>query len=154
MTSLIACETPSYLSYIYSVFLPLAGFPTVLLYSENSEGEQIISLTSNSGPCNLKGSLSSAVHGLVYILGSVIVTVSSQGVVVRAVKSLLDAQIGTVWTPSPVDPGPFVGTRRLYDKRVIVHPFTDRISEPSRFRILGQISAVRPDRAPNFPKFV
>jgi hypothetical protein len=55
----------------------LEGLPTTLLYSANSDGEQIISLTSKSGGFNLKRSLSRATQGFVYIFGSSIVTVSS-----------------------------------------------------------------------------
>src|SRR5882672_5406733 len=57
--------------------LSLAGLPMILLYSANSEGEQIISRTSKLGGCNLKRNLSTATQGFVYIFGSSIVTVSS-----------------------------------------------------------------------------
>jgi len=58
--------------------LSLAGLPITLLYSANSEGEHIISLTSKLGGCNLKRNLSRATQGLVYIFGSSIVTLSSR----------------------------------------------------------------------------
>lgn len=56
---------------------PLAGFPITLLYSANSDGEQIISLTSKFGGCNLKRNLLRATQGFVYIFGSSMITVSS-----------------------------------------------------------------------------
>jgi hypothetical protein len=61
----------------YWLSFSLAGLPINLLYSENSDGEQIISLTSKVGGSNLKGNLSRATQGFVYIFGSSIVTVSS-----------------------------------------------------------------------------
>ena len=61
----------------YLASFPLAGFPMILLYSANSDGEQIISLTSKLGGFNLKRSLSRATQDFVYIFGSLMVTVSS-----------------------------------------------------------------------------
>src|ERR1700730_9221576 len=57
--------------------VPLAGLPTTLLYSANSDGEQIISLTSKLGGFNLKRNLLRATQGFVYIFGSSIVMESS-----------------------------------------------------------------------------
>jgi len=57
---------------------PLAGLPINLSYFSISEGEQYISMTSVWGSCNFMGNLSMATQGLVYILGSSIVTVSSK----------------------------------------------------------------------------
>jgi len=45
----------------------------ILLYSANSEGEQIISRTSKLGDFNLKRNLSRATHGFEYVFGSSIV---------------------------------------------------------------------------------
>jgi len=56
----------------------LAGPPINFSYSDSSEGEHIISLTSKLSGCKLNFSLSRATHGLVYILGSSIMTVSSR----------------------------------------------------------------------------
>jgi len=65
-------------SRVYLLSLPLTGFPINLLYSAKSVGEQSISLTSKLGACKSKRNLSSATQGLVYIFGSLIVTVSSK----------------------------------------------------------------------------
>jgi hypothetical protein len=53
---------------------PLAGLPNNLLYLSSSEGEQYISMTSLCGSSNFMGNLFVAIHDLVYILGSSIVT--------------------------------------------------------------------------------
>src|SRR5580700_1784059 len=59
-------------------FFSLAGPPMNSLYFASSAGEHIISVTSKCADCDLNGSLFKAIQGLVYILGSMIVTVSSK----------------------------------------------------------------------------
>src|SRR3984893_7435412 len=56
----------------------MAGLLTCLSNSACSEGEQSISRRSKSAGCNRKGNLTRAFQGFVYIVGSVLVSVSSR----------------------------------------------------------------------------
>src|SRR5207302_9580128 len=74
----IAAGSSIVLASTYLLPFSLAGSPTNLLYSANSDGEQIICRTSKSRGCKSNRKLSRATQGFVYILGSSIVTVRSR----------------------------------------------------------------------------
>src|SRR5207253_1426020 len=70
-------------------------------------------------------------------------------VVVHAVEALFHSQVAAMRTPNIIDPGSFIESARLDDKRGIVLPLADRIAVPSWLRniVRGKPSPVRPDAA-------
>src|SRR5260370_11267957 len=68
--------------------------------------------------------------------------------------SLHDSQFVAVRTPSPIDPRSVIQPNGLDDKRVIIHPFANRIAVPPGLGIFGKLAAVGPDDPPNLAERV
>jgi hypothetical protein len=75
-------------------------------------------------------------------------------IAIRAVKPLLDAQVGAMRAAGSIEPGSLIGSDGRDNERVIVHPFAHRISVPPRFGIFGEFPAVGPDHAPDLGELV
>src|SRR5690242_6378792 len=75
-------------------------------------------------------------------------------VAVHAMESLLHTQVGGVWTPRMVQPCSVVRAVGLDNKRVVIHPFANRVAVPARLRIFGMLAHVCPYDAPDAIKLV
>ena len=73
-------------------------------------------------------------------------------VTIHTVKPLFHPKIATVWPSGIVEPGPFIQSICLHNEGIVVLPFAHRISIPSGFRLLWQLSSVSPDGPPDLLK--
>src|SRR4029077_20543608 len=75
-------------------------------------------------------------------------------VTVHAVEAFLDAESIAMRAARVIDPGSFVQSSGLNHERVVINPLADRVAEPTRLGIFGDLAPVCPDDSPHPAKLI